>query len=267
MENELYSPIVKKEDDPILNELTFSQRLEIEGDYKRFHNNEISYPFTDAHSNEDENVSFQINPLTGHIISDASGKEAEFLKTLKQTRKNKSTGIFKNFILYAGIAAIVVLSFFAGKLIIGYLSGIQELTSQQAYSMFYNPSADNELKTLVFDDQKLKSAYPDYKRSDPGSAPVNSNQIYDSEDDNELSLLFLGLISMERNDFPEACKSFTRILSFEKPLKWSSASFYLSLSYLHEGQIKEAKPLLEKLSSFRNPYQKKAKVILRRVKH
>ena len=133
--------------------------------------------------------------------------------------------------------------------------------------MYYNPRVDNELKSLNFDDNRLKTVFLDFKRSNLSSAAIFSNQMQVSDEDYELSLLYLGLIFLERNDFPEARQCFTSILSLKNPTKINTASFYLSLAYLSEGNFVEAEPFLVKLSETKNPYHKKAKTILRSVKH
>lgn len=270
MENELYSPVLSYDNDPILKELSDSQRLAIEEDFIRFNTKESAYLSDNSLISDEENHSDRNDskPLqTDNRIVDINKDELKFLQLLNKAAEIKSPGKFKIIRPYFSIAAAVVLSLFAGKLIFGpKLTGNNKISPQQAYTLYYNPRIDKELKSLSFDDQRLRSVFLDLKRTNLSSAAIFSNQMQVSDEDYELSLLFLGLINMERNDFSEARKCFTRILSFENPIKNNTVSYYLSLTYLSESNFAEAKSLLVKLSESKNPYSKKAKAILRSVK-
>jgi hypothetical protein len=271
LENELSSPAINYESDPILKDLNSIQRLEIEETFIRFHESESEYPYDNISLNQKE---IPIDRTNNDSIQPESENtntrfdKARFRKILNLTSTNKSFGKFKLIGPVIGIAASIAISFFSIKMIYTHdLQNQKKISPQQAYALYYSPGTDNELNSLNFDDSRLNSAFLDLKRSNNGSDAIFSNQMKVSDDDYEISLLFLGLIHMERNDYPEARKCFTHILSFKNPKKNNSASFYLSLSYLSEGNIKEAEPLLIKLSDTKNPYQKKAKAILKSVNH
>jgi len=265
LKSELSSPILSG-NDPLLEELTTSQRLEIENDVFMFGNSESNDkegpPFP-----ENEKMSFQMNPDMDPITGKTSGKEAKFIEILKNPSQESTSRNTRSIRLYFWIAAAAVISFLAGKPIIEYFYNSQKkLTAQELYMEFYNPKADNELKSLNFDDYRLKTTEFDLNRSNLNSPDNSSNHLKVQEDDYELSLLFLGLISMERNDFQQAFNCFSKIRSSEKSGKIHSATYYLALTYLNEGRQKEAGILFEELINTKNPYRKTARKILRSLK-
>jgi hypothetical protein len=270
MANELYSPVMNDENDPILKDLSLSQRLAIEEDFIRFNSRGSDSAGENLIHEDTEKHPGQYNSrhnASENMKSDTESDEESFLQILQLASEKKSPGILKKYMPYIGIAAAVILFFFAGKIIFELnLTGLKKISPQLAYTLFYKPGTDNELKSLNFYDSRLKNAFLDFRRSGLNTSAIFSNQMQVSDEDYELSLLFLGLINLERKDFPEARKCFTRILSLEHPLKGNSASFYLSLAYLSEGYLAEAEPFLIKLSETKNPYRKKARVILRSLK-
>ena len=131
---------------------------------------------------------------------------------------------------------------------------------------FYQPGLDEELKLSEYNGNRLKSVLFDLKRSGGNSTEVNTKQDKVPQDEYELSILFQGLINMERSDFQSARSSFSQILDGPNPKKKYSAEYYTALSYLSEGKSEEAKTLLVKLSESRNPYRKKSMSILKILK-
>lgn len=271
LENELSSPAIHYESDPILKDLNSIQRLEIEETFIRFHDNESEYPYDKIVLNQNEIPIDRTNNDSiqpGSENTNSSFDKVRFREILNLKSTNKSLGKFKLIRTVIGIAASIAISFFAIKMIYTHnLSNQNQISPQQAYALYFSPGTDIELNSLNFDDSRLNSAFLDLKRSNNGSDAIFSNQMKVSDEDYEISLLFLGLIHMERNDYPEARKCFTNILSFKNPKKNNSANFYMSLSYLSEGNLKEAEPILIKLSDNKNPYQKKAKAILKSLNH
>jgi tetratricopeptide (TPR) repeat protein len=271
LENELTSPAINYESDPILKDLNSLQRLEIEETFIRFHDHES------ANTNDKRIPNPNRLPLdrtdidtvqTGTENTNTGFDEVRFRKTPDRNPSDKTPGKFKTIGPFIGIAAAVAISFFSIKTIYTHnFSNLKKIDPQQAYALYFSPGTDNELNSLNFDDNRLNSAFLDLKRSKSGSDAIFSNQMKVSDEDYEISLMFLGLIYMERNDFPEARKCFTHILSLNNPKKSNSASFYLSLSYLSEGKLIEAEPIFIKLRDTKNPYQKKAKSILKSVYH
>lgn len=259
LKNELFSPILSYDDDPILKDLSISQRIEIEEDFNRFHEkgkiiDQEHQAYSDFRTKNDD--------------IGVGSRETEFIEILKNTKYRESKSFLRNPWPYIGIAAAILVAFFSIKLIFESNSSlINKLSPQEVYALYYNPKADNELKKFKINGQRLDQAIIDYKRNRQTSDPLflNKQQVYN--DDYALSLFFLGIINMERNNFEEARQCFSRILKFEDPVKAYSVNYYLALSCLNAGNIDDSYSLLLNLAENKNPYRKKARAILRSLKH
>jgi hypothetical protein len=269
LRSELDSPLLKDDDDPLLKDLTLSQRLEIEEDIMRF--SSASSEFSGDNSILADNTKLSEpdqSPYSTYPESKENLKTqgADFQGTAEVVPKQKSLGNVRLISLYTGIAASLVICFLAGKSIFIHNSQeIKKLSPQQAFTAYYSPKTDSELETLSFSDSRLNAAILDFKRSNINSSSLMSNQMEVSNEDYELSLLYMGLIYLERNDFQEARGCLSRILTNKNSGKIYAAGFYLSLSYLAEDNFSAAKPELDKLTETRNPYYKRAKEILKHV--
>jgi hypothetical protein len=269
LENELSSPAINYESDPILKDLNSIQRLEIEETFLRFHDYEAEYPNENKTFNPKEDLFDASIDDTFQTVNDNANTrfdEVRFREILNSTSSNKTPGRIIKIGPLIGIAAAIFISFFSIKLIYThYFTNLKKISPQQAYTLHYSPGTDKELNSVGFNDTRLNSAFLDIRRSNNGSDSIFSNQMRVSDEDYELSLLFLGIIHMERNDYPGARTYFTHILSLKGPKKINSVNFYMSLSYLSEGNFQEAESLLINLRDTKNPYQKKAKAILKSV--
>jgi hypothetical protein len=257
IQSELQSQLVKSDSgDPVLNNLNIAQRLEIERDF-------MQYYTPDENELKQDNILMENGSYYPPSHKKNDPGEIEFRTLLNTISKEKSRTSYKSVYKYFAIAAALLLSFFAGKLIYEYYSSAtQRMSPQEVFALYYNPSEDAELISISND----PSGYYDINRSDLDSAFLLSKQQKILQDDYEKSLLFLGIIQMERKNIAEARKCFLDMLSIENSAKINIAYYYLSLIYLSEGSISEAFPLLLKLSETNNPYKKKARAILHSLK-
>jgi len=266
MKQELYSPILNCDDDPILKELSYEQRLAIEDDFNRFSrknqdHSETKNLFCDDPEHYCMAQTDEDNPLNENKGEDDSGELHIHPCKIEPLHK---TGKWKTIL---GITAAVLVFAVAGKIFLdNYHPGSKIITAQEAYVKYYHPNGDKELKSLNFSDERMKSVFYDYKRSQVTSGEIYSNEMEASEHDYELSLLYLGVLEMERINMAGARKCFMRMLTLENPTKIYTAKYYMALTWLSEGNLSEAEELLSDISKTRNPYQKPAKSILRSVK-
>lgn len=265
-DNELYSEMLF-DNDPLLNELSISQRLDIESDFIRFHDKNgkktgesLKFPGKEKPYDQDDYPS-------DHPEAVSEPEELRFNKVRDETSLNKPSRKPNSVFIYLGVAATVTLAIFAGKSIIdAHSSRANSISPQQAFNDYYKPAEDETLRSVNFSDARLRAAFFELKRSNFDSGIIFSNQMEVSKEDYELSLLYLGIINIERENLEEARGCFLRILSFEGSEQRFSASFYLSLVYLAEENINEAKPILLKLSESKNPYRKNARTVLKSLK-
>jgi hypothetical protein len=269
LENEFRSPVFNLENDPILAGLSTTQKLAIEEDFMRFNNIEsdsIQEPIIDSFYNNYVEENSSLNPSLYKKL-DVEHDEMIFRELVNTTGQKKPSKKRVLIELYIGIAAAVLVLFFAGKYFVSLTASESgKISPQKAYLVYYKPGTDNELKASVFSDKRLANYFIDYKRSIQNSQIITSNQLDVSDEDYELSLLFLGILNLERNNVIEARNCLERILSIKNPVKIYATWYYLSLSYLSEGNFKDAKPFLIKLADSKNPYRKNAIAILNSVK-
>lgn len=267
LKNELYSPVLNWDNDETLKELSISQRIDIEKDFARFSAEELSLPDEIFTGHTKEISSESSDSGIGLLAQDAKNNELKFRKILKQSEKSKTKSLRNDYSVYIWIAAVVILAFISGAFFTEYTYlNRKKLSPQEAYAQFYQPGLDEELKLSEYNGNRLKSVLFDLKRSGGNSTEVNTKQDKVPQDEYELSILFQGLINMERSDFQSARSSFSQILDGPNPKKKYSAEYYTALSYLSEGKSEEAKTLLVKLSESRNPYRKKSMSILKILK-
>ncbi len=276
--SDLDSPLLNNDNDPLLADLSISQRLTIEEDVLRFQKNP-------------SNISDETSSLSSGITLEAKKqpsiqkkeeeekKESEFMDIIKGAADGKTDKGNNKFFTYLGIAAAILLAFFAGEFLLREnISIAKNLSPQQAYTRFYNPQSDDELKNIISKDKTIASNFNNYKRSegpepfsledsvspeDPFSPDDPALAIIPTDYDLSIGLLFQGIIEMERSNSSEALNCFSKILALEKPGKPNSAKFYMSLVYLSENDSTEALPILKELSLTKNPYRKSARKILR----
>ncbi len=267
LKNELYSPVLNWDNDENLKELSISQRIDIEKDFARFSVEELSLPDEIFIGHTTEISSESSESGTELLAQNAKNNERKFRNILKKSEKSKTKGLRNDYSLYIWIAAAVILAFISGAFITVYsYHNKTNLSPQEVYAQYYQPGLDEELKLSDYNGNRLKSVLFDLKRSGINSTEVNSKQDEVPQDEYELSILFQGLINMERSDFQSARNSFSQILNVPNPKKKYSAEYYMALSFLCEGNIEEAKTFLQKLSESRNPYRKKSISILKILK-
>ena len=271
LESELISPVFNHDQDPLLSELNLDQKLSIEDDFRRFRHDEskqddgVKHLLSDDPQSDEEDPFNSFNPMLKEVKGDY-GKKG---KIPGREKLSKLSGGNNSFIIrIAGVAAVLAFSFLIIKFISdSFISAKNKLNTEQLYAKFYNPVSDNELKNLDLTYPSLQDAFSEFKRSNRNPPSFNKNDTGVQTDEYQLSMLFSGIIYMERNDFHSARECFQKILAYQNPQKVNTVYYYLALSYLKDGFNNEAVNLLKKLSEFKNPYRRDAKAILKSVKH
>jgi hypothetical protein len=251
MRNELHSEVLTAEDDPELSELSSNQRLDIEQDFARFSDPEIREQLKAAKLLE---------------VS-AESDEQSFIESVIKAGEKKTEGRYRALWIYTAVAASVAILFLITDM--AYNSSKRDSmkisSGVQIFFTHFNPAADREITKYSFSDKRLTLAILDYSRSKQNSSVIFDNELKVSDRDYQLSLMSLGLLSMQRNEFRDAQKCFLKILSLKNPVNYNSARFYLAMSFLAENKIKEASPIFEELNNKGNIYYREAKEILKSI--
>lgn len=248
-EKSLVSPVFDDAGDPILKELDANQKLEIEADFIKYH---ILYEEGLEQSNLPGNM--------GH-----TDDELKFLETLNspgdEIKPNSKSGVIKAFI---GIAATLALTIVTGKYIleIPFLQP-SKISPQKAFLTYYNPSGDPELKALSFNNIKLNNSTNESIRSSGKEYSFHSENIAMSKEEYELSLLYKGIMNIERKNTQEAKICFSQLLENKSDTLNHICLYYYALALLSEGNSKDAKPFLKELSQSKSSYSKKSSKLLK----
>jgi hypothetical protein len=263
IEKELNSPLLG-DDDPNLKDLSTEQRLNIEHDVLRFQ----------KIGKENESDKSNYSGTTG---SGFTGKKSPIIEPGAQSENetgfrgfNDSTHIPKNLAgsgtlrILSGIAATILITLVIARLV--NISGIltrNSLSPVQTFARYYNPSEDSELKSVDYNQFYSIKSSNENTRSEKNSEPEIIPESRILENDHELSLLFNGIICMEQNKYAQAEIFFRQILQNPLPIKKNTVEYYLGLSCLIQGELTEAKSIMQELSIKNSPYQREAKRILR----
>jgi tetratricopeptide (TPR) repeat protein len=105
-----------------------------------------------------------------------------------------------------------------------------------------------------------------YKIHDYKNAAIYFNKVIDNEPTNMHSTFLNGLSNFETNNYPEAKKSFSKVVDDNNNLFIDHAQWYLSLCYIKTDEPLKAREQLEKIEKSGSIYNKNAKQILRRLK-
>ncbi|MCB8998503.1 MAG: hypothetical protein H6540_00345 [Bacteroidales bacterium] len=261
IKTELYSPILGDKHDPLLENLSNSQKLEIEQDYSKYSDKKIR-----SFAGTDEGREL-IGSTADNYAETLTEDEAEFRSKLSRII-NSGIGIKRMnqktiFWIAASLMLVILSSYYIFE-----KYGILNLKSspQDIYLSYFNPSSDPVIINQHFENQQLKAELSIRKRGSLNTNNILNNQMKVGKSDYELSLLHLGIIELERRNIPEAQNCFTLLKQIKDSKQYHSACFYLALSYLAAGNEKLAYPLLINLKNSPNPYTASARKILRALK-
>jgi len=249
-EESLASPLFDDAEDPILKELNTEQKLKIEEDF-------IKYRLLNEASKDQ-------SELNGN--TEYTEDELNFLEKLhpnsKEEKLEGKSGIFKVFI---GVAATIALTIATGKYLLEIpILQATKLSPQKAFLSYYNPSKDPELKSLILNNIKQNNSISQDNRS---SFNDYSNDAI-SQGKYELSLLYRGIINIEKKNLSETKKCFDLILGNRSNNVSNNIHiclYYYALVYLSEGNFQDAKPFLVELSQGNSSYSKKSRKLLKSV--
>lgn len=250
-ENSLKSPVFEDAEDPLLKDLTTEQKLDIENDFIKYH----IFP-----NNEND-------PADSNANNAKSEDELKFLSLLDQSadevKKENSSKILK---VIFGIAATLALTIVAGKYILEIpILQTAKISPQKAFLTYYNPSNDSELNAFSINNHKEKNISSQLNRSLGNEYSYYTNKGVISQEEYDFSLLYRGILNIERKNIPEAKKCFSYLLESKTFEKRYVCLFYYSMALLSEGNSRDAKPYLTELSEGNTSYSKQSKKLLKRL--
>lgn len=163
---------------------------------------------------------------------------------------------------YAAIIASLVI---IGGIVL--FSG-RHLSKEQIFEKYYKSyettttlrSAINEVNS----DYTLALEY--YKIHDYRNAAVYFSKVIENEPANMHSTLLYGISSFENSNYPEAKRSFRRVIDDNNNLHMDHAHWYLAMCYIKTDDIDKAIGQLSIIKNKGSVYSKDARKILRKMK-
>lgn len=163
---------------------------------------------------------------------------------------------------YLVAASVTFLILVAGAL---RLTNPVKYSNETIFEMYYTgESAHNVTRS---GSNSNDEAMIKYHEGDFNGALLLFNEILDKDVNNIYVRYYAGLASIETKQNKRAINEFSFIVKNHNNLFVENAEWFLALSYLRDDQPKEAKKILEKISTTTtNTHQNEAKQILKRIK-
>ncbi len=187
-------------------------------------------------------------------------------KKLNEIEHKKSAGSAntkRGLIKYAAVAAIFIIA--GGIILFSTQRKISNDEILDRYYMTYEATVSTRsVNEISNSDFNLALEY--YKIHDYKNAAIYFNKVIFNEPANMHSTFLNGLSNFEISNFPEAKRSFSRVIDDNNNLFIDHAQWYLSLCYIKTDEQQKAREQLEKIGKSGSIYKKNAKQILRRIK-
>jgi tetratricopeptide (TPR) repeat protein len=199
--------------------------------------------------------------LKNHDIIQLRNKLSEIEKEREHRVPSKTTS--KR--LPIGIAAAIT-----GLIILGSIAffGRRHLSNDEIISQYYKSydgiSVSRSSQTDSNTDYSTGIDY--YNIHDYKNAAMYFNKVLNSDPENMESTMFYGTSSFEVKNYPEAKRSFSKVINNNNNLFIEDAEWYLALCYLKTNEMKKAVDELTVIKNSRSIYSSNAGKILRRMK-
>jgi len=200
------------------------------------------------------------NVLKNHDIIRLRNKLSEIEESRKSFVPSKTTG--KR--LPISIAAVL-----AGLIIISSITffGTRHITNDEIINQYYKTydgiSVSRSSQTVASNDYSTGLEY--YNIHDYKNAALYFSKALNVDPENMESTMFYGTSSFELNNYPEAQRSFTKVIDNNNNLFMEDAEWYLALCYVRTNEMKKATYELKAIKNSRSIYSKNAAKILRQI--
>jgi len=183
----------------------------------------------------------------------------------KQRSELKSPAHTSRKTVYVRYAAV-----FAGLLIIGTLAFLpgKNLTNEdimkQYYKIYEPPTSQRSASSSTDADFSLALEF--YNAHDYDKAEALFTKVLESKPNDMQTVLLKGVTNFEEKKYPEAKRSFGRVIDDKNNLYIDQAEWYLALCYLNTNERDKAKELFSAISKESGIFQADAKKIIKGLK-
>jgi tetratricopeptide (TPR) repeat protein len=158
----------------------------------------------------------------------------------------------------------------AGLIIIGSIAfwGGKHLTNDEIINQYYRSyeggSVSRSSQSDADNDYSTGMEY--YNIHDYKNAAIYFSKVLNNDPENMESTMFYGTSSFEVKNYPEAKRSFSKVIDNNNNLFIEDAKWYLALCYLKTNDMTKASNELAAINNSKSIYSKDAGIILRRIK-
>jgi tetratricopeptide (TPR) repeat protein len=200
------------------------------------------------------------NVLKSHDIILLRNKLSE----IDKSRKSRVPSNVPRKRIQLGIAAALTGLVLIGSLV---LFGSKHLTNDEIINQYYKSfdgvSVSRSSHTALNSDYSTGLDY--YNIHDYKNAALYFSKVLNVDPGNMESTMFYGTSSFEVNNYPEATRSFTKVIDNNNNLFIEDAEWYLALCYVKTNEMGKASHQLNAIKNSRSIYSRNAAKILRQI--
>ncbi|MGD0341451.1 MAG: hypothetical protein ABSA76_07075 [Bacteroidales bacterium] len=201
------------------------------------------------------------NVLKSHDIIQLRNKLSEIEKNRGSRVASKSPAKRVSLSIAAVIAGLIIISSIA-------FFGTRHLTNDEIINQYYRSydgvSISRSSRSTANSDYSTGLEY--YNIHDYKNAALYFSKVLNTDPENMESTMFYGTSSFEVSNYPEAKKSFTKVIDNNDNLFIEDAEWYLALCYVKTNDMKKASDQLKAIKNSRSIYSRNAAKILKQIK-
>jgi tetratricopeptide (TPR) repeat protein len=198
--------------------------------------------------------------LKRHDIISLRNKLSEIEKNRRSRIPSKTTGKRLPISIAAAITGLIIISSIA-------FFGTGHLTNDEIINQYYKSyegvSTSRSSHEATSNDYSTGLEY--YNIHDYKNAALYFSKVLNVDPENIESTMFFGTSSFEVNNFPDAQRSFKKVIDNNNNLFMEDAEWYLALCYVRTNDIKRASAELKAIKNSKSIYSKNASKILRQI--
>jgi tetratricopeptide (TPR) repeat protein len=198
------------------------------------------------------------NVLKRHEIIRLRNKLSEIDKSRRSLVPHKTTGKRLPISIAAALAGLIIISSIT-------FFGTRHVTNDEIINQYYKTyegiSISRSSQTAASNDYSTGLEY--YNIHDYKNAALYFSKALKVDPENMESTMFYGTSSFEVSNYPEAQRSFTKVIDNNNNLFMEDAEWYLALCYVRTNEMKKATHELETIKNSRSIYSRNAAKILR----
>jgi tetratricopeptide (TPR) repeat protein len=198
--------------------------------------------------------------LKSHDVIRLRNKLSEIENSRSMPIPTKTTGKRLPISIAAALAGLIIISSIT-------FFGTKHLTNDEILNQYYKSydggSISRSSQAATNSDYSTGMEY--YNIHDYKNAALYFSKVLYVDPENMESTMFYGTSSFEVNNYPEAQRSFIKVIDNNNNLFMEDAEWYLALCYVRTNDIKKASDELKAIKNSKSIYSKNAAKMLRQI--